>query len=176
MDGHLSFVVFVALRCADSFIRISLHGLGLIGCQNRNYMRSLRKVVQVVARYDVAGMDSVRCFASKPMTDIQAANGAPPVRSSRKAIIYSPSKNPMQSGSAQTLQGMYTLSLSLSHTHTRFLSPQNKGTPIPSLLSHTHTHTHTPSIPNFRRCPCMENLPRHRHQMDQPLDGMDLHL
>ena len=42
-------------------------------------------------------------FSTVKMTDIQAANGVP--GTDEGVIIYSPSKTPMQSGMAQTLEG-----------------------------------------------------------------------
>lgn len=37
--------------------------------------------------------------------DVVAAEGTPTLRKGRKAIIYAPARTPMQSGSAQTLEG-----------------------------------------------------------------------
>mmetsp|Transcript_8112 Transcript_8112/g.16286 ORF Transcript_8112/g.16286 Transcript_8112/m.16286 type:complete len:180 (+) Transcript_8112:53-592(+) len=39
------------------------------------------------------------------VTDYVAASGMPPIRPGRKVTIHAPPKTPMQSGSAQTLQG-----------------------------------------------------------------------
>lgn len=39
------------------------------------------------------------------VTDSVAASGMPPIRPGRKVTIHAPPKTPMQSGSAQTLEG-----------------------------------------------------------------------
>lgn len=67
-------------------------------------MRGLREVARVLARRNVVIKENARCFSTE-LSDVQAANGAPPVRPGRKVIIYTPSKTPMQSGNSQTVAG-----------------------------------------------------------------------
>ena len=66
-------------------------------------MRSLREVARVLARGEPVARGGARSFSK--ITDVMAASGTVPVRAGRKCTIFSPSKTPMQSGSAQTLAG-----------------------------------------------------------------------
>ena len=67
-------------------------------------MRGLREVVaRALTRRNAAIKENVRYFSE--LSDIRAADGAPPLAKGRKVIIYSPSKTPMQSGNSQTLAG-----------------------------------------------------------------------
>lgn len=45
--------------------------------------------------------------AYSTLSDVRAAGGVPTLKEGRKVTIYAVSKAPMQSGSAQTLQGVF---------------------------------------------------------------------
>ena len=69
-------------------------------------MNNLRQAARVLARRNTVTGENARFFASDS-SDILVANGVPPVSKGRKVTIYSPSKTPMQSGTAQTLAGKH---------------------------------------------------------------------
>lgn len=67
-------------------------------------MRNLRELTRVLGRRNAVFGENTR-FVSTTQTDIHAADGSLGIAKGRRAIIYSPSKTPMQSGVAQTLAG-----------------------------------------------------------------------
>lgn len=62
--------------------------------------RGLKEISRVLRRTE----SSWKCMFST-QSDILVAAGVPPIREGRKVTIFAPGKTPMQSGSAQTLEG-----------------------------------------------------------------------
>lgn len=85
------------------------------------------------------------------VTDYVAASGMPSIRPGRKVTIHAPPKTPMQSGSAQTLEG------------TMFFLP-----------SHNHLFSHD-GLRWRRWCSSLETCFGSRAQVGQPLVGVDIH-